>query len=218
MPTTPSTRSPSAVTFTVTERSSDRDPARVPRTLEIDTGDLTEETTDAIVNPSSRGLSGGGLVDLAVRRVAGPELIVACRAALMAVRGGLLSPGQAVITEGFRLPARFVIHCVPPIYEADHRAARAQLGTCYTEALALARQRGLSSVAFPAIGVGAYGYPVQEAARVSAAAVVTALRAHARPMRVRFVLFGPAIFDEYVSAVRRELGDPTRGEEPRASS
>ena len=180
-----------------------------PAILEIDTGDLTAETTDVIVNPSSRGLSGGGLVDLSVRRVAGPELIAACRAALMAVRGGLLSPGQAVITAGYRLPARFVIHCVPPVYEADRHAARIHLSACYAQALALARLQGLSSISFPAIATGVYGYPVREAAEVALSTVVEQLQVHGGPPRVRFVLFGPTIFQEYVAAAERKLEGTT---------
>ncbi len=191
---------------------------RVGATIELAVGDLTAETTDAIVSPSNRGLSGGGLVDLAVRRAAGPELIAACQAEIRKRRGGMLSPGQVVLTPGYRLPAAHVIHCVPPIYEADRSTAQKNLAACFTAALEMARVEGLGSISFPAVATGVYGYPVGEAARVSTATVVEQLAAFAAPRLVRFVLYGPAMLDEYVGAIRDLLGARVRADERSASA
>lgn len=122
----------------------------------------------------------------------------------------MLSPGQVVLTPGYRLPAAHVIHCVPPIYEADRAAAQSNLAACFSAALELARLEGLRSVSFPAVATGVYGYPVGEAARVSTATVVEQLDSFAAPRLVRFVLYGPAMLDEYVGAIQGLSGARVR--------
>lgn len=173
--------------------------------LELIVGDLTTERTDVIVNPSNRDLSGGGLVDLAVRRAAGPELGRACRAAMRELQGRLLSPGEVRLTQGYALPARYVIHCVPETYEPGSDAPREHLAACYGESLRLCRIRAFASVSFPAIGIGAYGFPIHEAARLATAEVVEQLAAHGEPGLVRFVLYGPAMLEAYAEAARLAL-------------
>jgi O-acetyl-ADP-ribose deacetylase (regulator of RNase III) len=166
--------------------------------LEFTIGDITGETTDAIVNPV-----GPGLVDLAIRRAAGADLLDAFHRASAALPGGHLRRGQAVVTPGFGLQAGHVIHCRPPVYADDPEQARADLATCHREALRQARAHGFTSVSFPAIGTGVYRYPVAEAARVAVDAVTADLRAHAGPMLVRFVLSTPGGRAAYAAASAR---------------
>jgi O-acetyl-ADP-ribose deacetylase (regulator of RNase III) len=162
--------------------------------LEFTIGDITRQSVDAIVNPT-----GPGLVDLAVRRSAGPALLDAFHGALAELADQRLSPGQAVVTAGFGLPAPHVIHVAPPIYADDPAAAREQLVACHVEALRLARAHGFASIAFPAIATGIYRYPADEAAEVAVGAVVAALRAQPGPRTVRFVLSGPAMLARYAA-------------------
>ncbi|MEP6654870.1 MAG: macro domain-containing protein [Myxococcales bacterium] len=166
--------------------------------VEFTIGDITREATDAIVNPV-----GPGLVDLAIRRAAGAELVDAFHLARAALSGGRLARGQAVVTPGFGLPAGHVIHCRPPIYADDPEQARKDLAVCHREALRLARVHGLTSVSLPAIGTGIYRYPLAEAARIAVDTVTAELRAHATPMLVRFVLWSPAALAAYASALDR---------------
>ncbi|HVK68491.1 MAG TPA: O-acetyl-ADP-ribose deacetylase [Polyangium sp.] len=153
-------------------------------------GDITTEDVDAIANAANAGLLGGGGVDGAIHRAAGPELVAACREVKKTLPGGLLRTGGAVITPGFRLRGRHVIHCVGPVYDREGARAPGLLASCHTEALRLCREQGLSSIAFPAISTGVYGYPLDEAARVSLTAVRDDLRTHGAPSLVRMVLFG----------------------------
>lgn len=160
-------------------------------------GDITRETTDAIVNAANPSLLGGGGVDGAIHRAAGRELLAACREVKKTLPAGLLHTGGAVITPGFLLPARYVIHCVGPIYDDVRELAPALLASCHVEALRLCREHGLSSIAFPAISTGVYGYPLDEAARVSLAAVRDDLRAHGAPHTVKMVLFGATALEAF---------------------
>jgi len=151
--------------------------------LSVIQGDITTLDVDAIVNAANRALQGGGGVDGAIHRAAGPELKEACRP---------LAPcptGDARITPGFALPARFVIHTVGPVWEGGEAGEPAQLASCYRTSLALAAERGLASVAFPAISTGAYGYPLRQACAVAAETVVAFLDEHAVPERVVFCMF-----------------------------
>jgi O-acetyl-ADP-ribose deacetylase (regulator of RNase III) len=166
--------------------------------VEFTIGDITRETTDAIVNPA-----GPGLVDLAVRRAAGADLLDAFHLATAGLPGGRLARGQAVLTPAFGLPAGHVIHCRPPVYADDPAQARNDLAACHREALRLARLHGLTSVSFPAIGTGVYRYPLPEAAQIALDTVSAELRAHAVPMVVRFVLATPAAQAAYAAASRR---------------
>src|SRR4051812_44925398 len=142
--------------------------------IELVQGDITREQTDAIVNAANSSLMGGGGVDGAIHRAGGPVILEECRAARDAL-GGPLPPGRAVATTGGRLPARHVIHTVGPIYGDGRGGEPETLASCYRESLRIADELGLSSVAFPSISTGAFGYPVREAARVALAAVTEAL-------------------------------------------
>ena len=168
--------------------------------LEIATGDLTRETSDAIVNPI-----GAGLVDLAVRRVAGPALVEAVHVALAELPNGRLPPGRVVVTLGFGLSARYVVHCRAPVYADDPARARAELAACHVEAVRAARRLGLRSISFPSIGTGVYRYPVHEAADVAVAAVLSELDERSRSPLVRFVLQSPATFAAFSDAARAKL-------------
>jgi O-acetyl-ADP-ribose deacetylase (regulator of RNase III) len=206
---TPSPRAFPGVPTTL--RSSGTDTQRwescEPR-LELVLGDLTDETTDAIVNPV-----GAGLVDLAVRRAAGPELLDAYHLAAAELPAGRLLPGRALATPGFRLAARHVIHTRPPAYADDPARARRELAACYQSSLRLAAENGFRSISFPAIATGVYRFPVAEAAEVAVGALRSALREWAAPGVVRFVFSQRATFDAFVEAARRQLGErPAWGE------
>jgi O-acetyl-ADP-ribose deacetylase (regulator of RNase III) len=168
-------------------------------TLEIRVGDITLDDSDAIVNPTHRLLSGraAGLVDLALHRAAGPELAVACRAAARERTWPTRGP---IITPGFALRARYVIHVVPPEHGYDPAATAGELASCYRRSLRLAYGRGLSSVAVPSIGTGALGHPSWDAAPTAIGAVVEMLTPLEMEFRVRFVLFGTATFEAYLAA------------------
>jgi O-acetyl-ADP-ribose deacetylase (regulator of RNase III) len=153
------------------------------------TGDITREEVDAIVNAANSSLMGGGGVDGAIHRAGGPEILAACRQIRASDRPQGLPTGQAVITTGGRLPARFVIHTVGPIYGRHGGEEAALLAACYENCIALAARHGLETIAFPAISTGAYGYPKDEAARIARAAVERALDAHPSILQVRLLSF-----------------------------
>lgn len=151
--------------------------------LEAVQGDLTKETVEVIVNAANESLLGGGGVDGAIHRAAGPELLAECRT----LNG--CPTGQAKITRGYRLPARHVIHTVGPVWHGGTAGEPDLLAACYRSSLELAAQHGLRSVAFPCISTGVYGYPLEPAAKI---AIVTTRDCCARlPVieRVRFVCF-----------------------------
>jgi len=129
--------------------------------LEIVQADITTLELDAIVNAANTTLLGGGGVDGAIHRAAGPELVEACRPL------GGCSPGQAKITPGFNLPAKFVIHTVGPVWQDGNQGESKVLASCYQEALTLALKHSIKSIAFPAISTGVYGYPKTEAAKIA---------------------------------------------------
>jgi O-acetyl-ADP-ribose deacetylase (regulator of RNase III) len=179
---------------------------RVGRTAVVfERGDITRKQTDAIVNAANSSLRGGGGVDGAIHAAAGPELLAACRAVKATLPGGRLETGRAVITPGFALPAKYVIHCVGPVYAHAGDEAPRLLASCYTEALALCRAHGLRSVAFPSISTGAYGYPVDEAARVALRAVREAVEQTGEPDLVKFVLFDEKTLAAYLDAAQAVL-------------
>ncbi len=178
--------------------------------LHLWVGDITTQDTDAIVSAANALLLGGGGVDGAIHRAAGPELLDACKVIKKSLPGGVLRTGGAVITKGFRLRARHVIHCVGPIYDREGPDAPALLESCYREALAIVRREALASVTFPSIATGVYGYPVADAAPIAVRTVVDELRRHGRPSLVRFSLFDDATFEVYRAAAAAILSEPPR--------
>jgi O-acetyl-ADP-ribose deacetylase (regulator of RNase III) len=162
--------------------------------LELAEGDITQQDTAAIVNAANSSLLGGGGVDGAIHRAAGPDLLEECR-----TLGGCPT-GEARLTRGYRLKAQYVIHGVGPVYSGTPRDAKL-LADVHIYALKLASEHGISSIAFPAISTGAYGYPMQEAAPVALGAVINYLRQHPEIKLVRFVLFGRRAYQTYASAL-----------------
>jgi O-acetyl-ADP-ribose deacetylase (regulator of RNase III) len=155
-------------------------------------GDITLQVVDAIVNAANSGLRGGGGVDGAIHRKAGPRLMEACRAI------GFCPTGEARITPGFDLPARHVIHAVGPVWEGGGSGEDALLAGCYRHAILLARAHGLRTIAFPAISTGVYGFPMTRAARIALSTVAEAIVGDMHFTDVRFVCFGAeaaAIFE-----------------------
>lgn len=171
----------------------------------LERGDIAQQDTDAIVNAANSSLLGGGGVDGAIHRAAGPALLDACRRIAATLPARSLETGRAVITPGFQLRARHVIHCVGPIHALAGDDASRLLASCYTEAMALCRTHALRSVAFPSISTGAYGYPVKEAAVVALRAIRVALEAHDAPSLVKFILFDDRTLEAYLDAARAVL-------------
>jgi O-acetyl-ADP-ribose deacetylase (regulator of RNase III) len=159
--------------------------------LELVQGDITQQDTDAIVNAANSSLLGGGGVDGAIHRAGGPQILAECR------KIGGCPPGEARITSGGRLKARYVIHTVGPIYHGGKSGEPETLANAYRNSLALATQHGIKSVAFPSISTGAYGYPIALAATIALRTVMDYLQAHPEVELVRFVLFGQEAYDEY---------------------
>lgn len=157
--------------------------------------DITTLAVDAIVNAANERLLGGGGVDGAIHRAAGPDLLEACRA-LPEVRPGVRCPtGEARITDGFNLPARHLIHTVGPIWKDGTQREPELLASCYAESLRLAREHGLDSIAFPAISCGVYGFPLQQAAQIAVETIRAECAAHGAPRRVILCAFNDSIAD-----------------------
>jgi O-acetyl-ADP-ribose deacetylase (regulator of RNase III) len=168
--------------------------------------DITKETADAIVNAANSSLLGGGGVDGAIHRAGGPSILAECKRIVSQI--GRLPAGQAVITTAGRLPAKYVVHTVGPIYGGGGRRDRETLARCHRESIRLADEHGALSIAFPAISTGAYGYPTSEAAPVAIAAAVQALQAASQLSLVRFVLFDPVTLQAFIAAAQK-LGKST---------
>jgi O-acetyl-ADP-ribose deacetylase (regulator of RNase III) len=161
-------------------------------------GDITREQVDAIVNAANKGLWGGGGVDGAIHRVAGPELDRAC--AEIRHRQGGCPTGEAVITPGFGLPARYIIHTVGPVWHGGGKGEPEQLASCYRRSLALAEEHGVRTIAFPAISTGVYGYPMEAACNVALDTV--SQHVGAQLVEVRFALFSDEAYGVYRDAAR----------------
>ena len=158
--------------------------------------DITTLAVDAIVNAANSSLLGGGGVDGAIHRAAGPQLLAECR-----TLGGCPT-GEARLTCGYDLPARHVIHTVGPVWRGGNDNEARKLGDCYRNSLDLARTHGLRSIAFPAISTGVYGYPVEEAAKVAAEATATFLTEHPDAFdEILFVCFDPETTRLYGEAI-----------------
>jgi O-acetyl-ADP-ribose deacetylase (regulator of RNase III) len=166
-------------------------------TIEVIEDDITTLQVDAIVNAANETLLGGGGVDGAIHRAAGPDLLAACRA-LPQVRPNVRCPtGQARITPGFRLPAKYVIHTVGPVWHGGDDGEPDRLASCYRESLRLAHEHGLRSMAFPAISCGVFGYPVDLAVPIALAAARTWQAAQPAPARIIFCCFGASMAAAY---------------------
>ncbi|PKN19861.1 MAG: O-acetyl-ADP-ribose deacetylase [Deltaproteobacteria bacterium HGW-Deltaproteobacteria-6] len=157
--------------------------------IELVTGDITEEHTDAVVNAANSRLAGGAGVDGAIHRAGGPAIMEECR------KIGGCPTGHAVITTGGNLKARYVIHTVGPIYRGGGHGEAELLASAYTSSLKLAVKYGLQSVSFPAISCGIYGYPTQEAAHLALASCMEFARKHTEIQLIRHVLFDQRIYD-----------------------
>jgi len=164
-------------------------------------GDITRQQADAIVNAANNSLLGGGGVDGAIHRAAGPELLAECR-----TLGGCPT-GQAVTTRGYRLPARWVIHTVGPVWHDGKANEDALLASCYRNSLALAAQHNLHTIAFPAISTGAYGFPPERAAGIAVTEVKKFLEQDTSIEEVIFVCFGPDTYKIYREALPGVQGE-----------
>jgi len=173
--------------------------------LSLSRGDITSQETDAIVNAANSSLMGGGGVDGAIHRAGGPAILEKCKK--IRSERGPLPAGQAVITTGGNLKARFVIHTVGPIWHGGGSGEPELLGSAYRESLKLAVDNGLSSVSFPSISTGAYGYPVDMAAKVALEAVISLLREDAPLKEVAFVLFDANTYESYARTLKGLVPD-----------
>jgi O-acetyl-ADP-ribose deacetylase (regulator of RNase III) len=154
-------------------------------------GDLTKQKVDAIVNAANESLLGGGGVDGAIHRAAGPDLLAECR-----TLGGCPT-GQAKITRGYRLPARHVIHTVGPVWHGGGHDEDNLLASCYRNSLALVERHGLKSVAFPAISCGIFGFPIDRAAAIAVREIRSFLAGNSEVERVLVVCFGGGVYESY---------------------
>ncbi len=163
--------------------------------IEIIKGDITKQAVDAIANAANCSLLGGGGVDGAIHRAAGPELLSECR-----TLGGC-ETGKAKITKGYRLPAKYVLHTPGPVWHGGNKGEPEQLAGCYRSCLELASQYGCKTVDFPSISTGVYGYPVDKAAKVALDAISAYLDGHPEIERVRMVCFDEGTKSAYERAL-----------------
>lgn len=172
----------------------------VSNRLVVVEGDITRQEVEAIVNAANSSLLGGGGVDGAIHRAAGPELLAECRAL------GGCPTGQAKLTRGYRLPAKWVIHTVGPVWRDGAHGEDELLAGCYRNSLALAAQKGIKTIAFPSISTGAYGFPVERAARLAVRECKAFLEQNQTVDKVVLVCFGQSALDIYQEAMREIVG------------
>jgi O-acetyl-ADP-ribose deacetylase (regulator of RNase III) len=165
--------------------------------LEVSEADITTLAVDAIVNAANTSLLGGGGVDGAIHRAAGPDLLAECRSL------GGCATGDAKITRGYRLPAKFVIHAVGPVWHGGERGEDDLLASCYRRAVELAAENFCRSIAFPAISTGVYRFPIGRAARIAVATTTKALKEHPAVERVVFACFGRESAEAHRNAIPR---------------
>ena len=164
-------------------------------------GDITEQDTDAIVNAANSGLMGGGGVDGAIHRAGGPAILEECKKVV--AQHGRLPPGKAVITTGGNLKARYVIHTVGPVWRGSTGNEAELLRSAYHECLKLANENELTSISFPSISTGAYGYPVDEAAKIAVSTLFSFLKQQTTSLKeIVFALFGSRTYQSYRSALQ----------------
>ncbi len=168
--------------------------------IKVVEGDITKQTVDAIVNAANTALLGGGGVDGAMHRAAGPELLEECR------KLGGCPTGQARITKGYKLPAKWVIHTVGPVWRDGKHGEDDLLAGCYRNSLALAEQNGVTTIAFPSISTGAYGFPMERAAHVAVTEIKTFLERKSSIEKVLLVCFGKGAYEIHLQAVREVVG------------
>lgn len=173
--------------------------------LAIVQGDITRQNTDAIVNAANSSLMGGGGVDGAIHRAGGPAILEECKQVV--ARQGRLPTGKAVITTGGNLKARYVIHTVGPVWRGGDRGEADLLASAYRESLEVATENNLSSVSFPSISTGAYGYPVAEAANMALATVINFLQRVTSLREVIFVLFDANTYSVYCNILKELLAE-----------
>jgi O-acetyl-ADP-ribose deacetylase len=167
----------------------------ITRRMEVAEGDITKLDVDAIVNAANTSLLGGGGVDGAIHRAAGPELLDECR------RVGRCPTGEARLTKGYRLKARHVIHAVGPMWHGGKQGEDGLLAAAYRNSLEIAHREGLATIAFPAISTGVYAFPLARATKIAVSTVADFLRAHELPKRVIFCCFGADVTETYRKAL-----------------
>jgi O-acetyl-ADP-ribose deacetylase (regulator of RNase III) len=155
----------------------------------VKTGDITEENADAIVNAANSSLLGGGGVDGAIHRAGGPLILEECRKIRSEKLPDGLPEGDAVITSGGELPAKYVIHTVGPVWQGGHSNEQVKLASCYKNSLKIADEKKLKTICFPAISTGLFGFPQDKAAKISSETVKTFLNSHEFPLIVIFIFF-----------------------------
>lgn len=168
--------------------------------LSLIIGDITKQNTDAIVNAANSSLLGGGGVDGAIHRAGGPQILEECKK-IREKQGGCKT-GEAVITSGGNLPAKYVIHTVGPIWSGGNNNEPELLANCYKNSLKLAIENGIKTVSFPSISTGAYGYPIDQAAKVALKTVIDFLKDDDLLEEVIFVLFNENIYKSYEDALK----------------